>query len=323
MVVQSAPITRREMLALTGATALAGCSGVNQLVPQSSDDSVGQSPLSNVVSQQTHSVRAFVGSYHWGYFVLDEDGSELDQLTLSPGEELRLTLFNVEADAAIAKLPQAVRNNIPSSEERARRNEQAIPVPQGTTLDSLHDAAEAAYPDHSLALVSDEFMWSRPGGPGRGPGSGAPSGPWGGHHGPHGGVYGPWGGQGPGRDSEGQYGPGPMPGAGPGMMPGAGPGMMPGSGPGMRPGYGPGMTPGYGPGSMPGYGPGMMPGYGWGSGADGTLAPPVYLWHHSTVPSELGFVANTTGSFGFVCTVYCGYGHPYMAERSRVVVTGE
>ncbi|WP_139246571.1 cupredoxin domain-containing protein [Halogranum amylolyticum] len=87
------------------------------------------------------------------------------------------------------------------------------------------------------------------------------------------------------------------------------------------PGRTPGTMPGYGPEMMPGYGPEMMPGSGWGSEYGGSLAPPVYLWHHSTVPSELGFVVNTPGSFGFVCTVYCGYGHPYMAERSRVVVT--
>ena len=75
--------------------------------------------------------------------------------------------------------------------------------------------------------------------------------------------------------------------------------------------------PGYGRGT-PGYGPGMC-GW-WANGGTGTLAPATYLWHHSTVPSELGFVVNTTGSFGFVCTVYCGYGHPYMVEPGRVVV---
>jgi heme/copper-type cytochrome/quinol oxidase subunit 2 len=50
------------------------------------------------------------------------------------------------------------------------------------------------------------------------------------------------------------------------------------------------------------------------------LAPPTYLWHRATVPAELGFVVQTTGSFGFACTVYCGYGHPYMVEPGRVVV---
>ncbi|SMO86862.1 hypothetical protein SAMN06264867_11278 [Halorubrum cibi] len=279
---QFPPVTRRELIAITGGSALAGCSIMNPGTRHPQRDTTQRD------DQQAETVRAFVGSYHWGYFILDEDGAEIDQLTLSPGGELRLTLFNVEADAAIDALPQAVRTNIPSPEERAQRNEQAIPVPQGTTLETLHDAAEAAYPDHSLVLLGDEYMWSRPGGPGQGQGSGVPVGPWGGHHGPHGGPYGPGGGP---------YGPG------------QGPGSP----------YGPGMGE-YGPGMMPGYGPGMG-GYGWGSGYGGTLAPPVYLWHHSTVPSELGFVVNTTGSFGFVCTVYCGYGHPYMAEQSRVVVT--
>lgn len=292
---QFPPVTRRELIAITGGSALAGCSIMNPGTRQPQRDTAQQENQQVVDDQQTETVRAFVGSYHWGYFILDEDGTELDQLTLSSGDELRLTLFNVEADAAIDALPQAVRTNIPSSEERAQRNEQAIPVPQGTTLETLHDAAEAAYPDHGLAILSDEYMWSRPDGRGQGPGSGGMGGPWGGHHGPHRGPQGPGGGA-----------------SGPGQG-GQGPGQGPGSP------YGPGM-PWYGPGMMPGYGPGMH-GYGWGSGYGGTLAPPVNLWHHSTVPSELGFVVNTTGSFGFVCPVYCGYGHPYMAERSRVVVT--
>ena len=273
------PVTRREMIALAGASALAGCSIAATGTQQTRRDTTEPENQQAVESQQRETVRAFVGSYHWGYFVLDETGAELEQLTLSSGDELRLTLFNVEADAAIDSLPRRVRRNIPTSDERARRNEQAIPVPDGTTLDTLHDAAEVAYPDHSLVILSDEYMRSNPGGPGQGPGSSGPGGPGGGHHGPHGGPYGP------GRGGRGSS-------------------QMPG-------------TP-YGPGMMPGYGPGM---HGYGSEYGGTLAPPVYLWHHSTVPSELGFVVNTTGSFGFVCTVYCGYGHPYMAERSRVVVS--
>jgi hypothetical protein len=275
------------MIAITGVTALAGCSIMNSETRQPQRNTALQENQQAVGDQQMETVRAFVGSYHWGYFILDEDGTELDQLTLSSGDELQLTLFNVEADAAVDALPQAVRTNIPSSEERAQRNEQTVPVPQGTTLETLHDAAEAAYPDHGLAILSDEYMWSRPDGSGQGPGSGGMGGPWGGHHGPHGGPYGPGGGS-------------PGPGQG-GQSPGQGPGSP------------------YGPGMMPGYGPGMN-GYGWESGYGGTLAPPVYLWHHSTVPSEHGFVVNTTGTFGFVCPVYCGYGHPYMAERSRVVV---
>ena len=302
MVDQFPPVTRRGLISITGASALAGCSLTSPGAQQPQRDTTQEDTQQAVGDQRAETVRAFVGSYHWGYFILDADGAEIDQLTLSPGDELRLTLFNVEADATTA-LPQAVRANIPSPEERAQRNERAVPVPRGTTLESLHDAAEAAYPDHSLSILSDEYLWSRSGGPERGPGSGGPVGPWGGHHGPHGGPYGPGSGR--------PYGPGSGP-----YSPGQG-GQDPSEGPGSP--YGPG-TGGYGPGTMPGYGPGMG-GYGWGSGVGGTLAPPVFLWHHSTVPSELGFVVDATGSFGFVCTVYCGYGHPYMAERSRVVVT--
>lgn len=217
---------------------------------------------------------------------------------------MRLTLFNVEAETAVEALPRAVRAGVPSSEERAERNADAIPVPRGTDLETLHEAAEGAYPDHSLAIVADAYLGGGGGRPGQTPGNG---GPWGGHHGPHGGPYGP--GVGPGQGT----------GGGTARTPGGARGGR-GSGANGVGGYGPGPgmgdPGGYGSGT---YGPGMAGGC-WG-GVGGTLAPVTYLWHHATVPAELGFVVNSTGSFGFACTVYCGYGHPYMAERDRIVVT--
>lgn len=250
------PVSRRETLALLGTALLAG-------------GATGGATARTTGTRQNRTVRAYVGSYHWGYFMLDSNGEERDQLGLSPGDELRITAFNVESDEAIAALPGPVRGSIPSSDARARRNEQSIPVPQGVSLEDLHEAAEAAYPDHSLAVVADEYLWTTdsgqgPGGgrgPGGGQGPGGGRGPSGGHHGPghHGGVGGP----GPGGPHQGPW---------------------------------------------------------RGDGFAGMMAPPTYLWHHSTVPSEVGFVVEDTGSFGFACTVYCGYGHPYMAERGRVVV---
>ncbi|WP_254272758.1 hypothetical protein [Haloarcula marina] len=287
MVTHAPGVSRREVLLLAAGVPIAGCTGLSSsgqagTTGQANQQSPTETGTEDDQAESTtgETVRAFVGSYHWGYFVLDADGTERDQLSLTNGDELRLTLFSVEADDAVAALPQAVRNGIPDSAERARRNEQSIPTPQGTSLETLHEAAEAAYPDHSLALVSDEFL--RPGGPGQGgPGQGGPGqgprqgpqGSWAGHHGPHGGPSGP---------------------------------------------YGPGS--GQGGGGM--YGPGSGGGGCWGP-AFGTLAPTTYLWHHSTVPAELGFVVDTAGSFGFACTVYCGYGHPYMAEPGRVVVSEE
>lgn len=268
---QFPPVTRREMMALTGTSSLAGCLSMNLGTQHIHWNTTQQE------NQNTETVRAFVGSYHWGFFILDEDGTELDQVTLSPGDELRLTLFNVEADAAVEALPQAVRKNIPSPSEQSQRNEQSIPVPQRTTLETLQDAAKAAYPDHGLVITSDEYLGNRPDGPGPGPGNGGPSSSWGG---PYRGRYGP---------GQGDQGPRQGP-------------------------QGPPRTE-----MMPGYGPGMQS-HRWWSRYGRALAPPVYLWYRATVPSELGFVVGSSGSFGFACTVYCGYGHPYMVERSRVIV---
>lgn len=235
-------VTRRTALALLGSTMLVG-SARGGVVAQTSP------------GQQARTVRGYVGSYHWGYFLLDESGREIDQLSLSVGDELRLTAFNVEADEAIEDLPDAVRAGIPSSDERSRRNDQSIPAPQGVDLEELHEAAELSYPDHSLAVLRDETLVRSPGG-GPGPGGHFPGqGPWGGHHG-----------------------------------------------------------------GVGGSGGGMPSGPYWGNTVTGLLAPPTYLWHHSTVPAEVGFRVETSGSFGFACTVYCGYGHPYMAERDRIVV---
>lgn len=255
------PTTRRETLALLGGAMLAGSATGGVSARTTDRDSIRATD-----ARQDRTVRAYVGSYHWGYFLLDENGEELDQLELSTGDELRLTAFNVESDDAIAELPGPVRGSIPSADERARRNDESIPVPQGVDLEELHEAAEAVYPDHSLAVVADEFLLGTPGG-GQGPGGGSrgTTGPgrggwdgWGGHHGPghHGGVGGT---QGP-------------------------------------------------------HGPWM------GGDFAGMLAPPTHLWHHATVPSEVGFVVEDAGSYGFACTAYCGYGHPYMTEQGRVVV---
>jgi len=59
-------------------------------------------------------------------------------------------------------------------------------------------------------------------------------------------------------------------------------------------------------------------GVGW---TEALLAPPVWLWHHATVPTTFGFAVEKRGSFTFVCTVYCGYGHPYMVRHGALVAS--
>ncbi|WP_254538417.1 hypothetical protein [Halomarina litorea] len=147
--------------------------------------------------QSTQSL--YIGAYHWGFVLLDDSGTELQQVSVRTDTRLRLTAFSVEASEAVAALPEAVRGGLPNHETLEERNLSTIPVPSGVNLASLLEHAERNYPDHGVAIVPDEWVG------GMGSGSG-----WG-HHGPgwghHGG--GQWDGYGPGRRTgPGPHGPG-------------------------------------------------------------------------------------------------------------------
>lgn len=95
----------------------------------------------------------YVGAYHWGFVVLDEEGTEHEQLVLDPGTRVRLVAFNTEADGALERLPRAVRSALPDHEALEERNEERIPEPPtGDMHEALADANER-YPDHSVAVL--------------------------------------------------------------------------------------------------------------------------------------------------------------------------
>ena len=95
----------------------------------------------------------YVGAYHWGFIVIDEDGNERERLVLDPGTTVRLVAFNTSAEDAISRVPQAVRNAVPGHETLEARNEGRIPPPSsGEMHDALEEATER-YPNHSLAVI--------------------------------------------------------------------------------------------------------------------------------------------------------------------------
>lgn len=194
--------TRRTFLASAGAASLAGIAGCTS-VP------FPGTPPGNV--QKT----AYVGSFHWGYILLDEDGEELERLRLDQGTTVRLVAFNVNAAAATERLPKPVRNALPGHEALEERNEGAIPEPSDGDLHELLEEANERYPHHSLAV-------------------------------------------------------------------------MPAT-----------------------HGPGM----------GGMMAQPVSLRADARTPVEVTRTVTARGEFSFVCTVYCGYGHPYMYTPSAVIVS--
>ncbi|MFB6169703.1 MAG: hypothetical protein ABEJ06_01010 [Haloarculaceae archaeon] len=133
--------SRRAFLAGVGAGAagLAGCLGV----PGRGTDANADGP----------DVTAYVGAYHWGFAVLDEQGTERESMTVDPGTEIRLVAFNTSAHDAVAQLPQAVRSALPDHETLEERNGERIPdPPSGDMHEALHEANERT-PDHSVAVM--------------------------------------------------------------------------------------------------------------------------------------------------------------------------
>lgn len=95
----------------------------------------------------------YIGAYHWGFLLLDENGTEREQITLDRGSSVRIVGFGVEAHEAVESLPDVIQEEMPSHEQLEERNKVRIPAPSEEYLHEALEAAEAEYSGHSLAIV--------------------------------------------------------------------------------------------------------------------------------------------------------------------------
>lgn len=93
----------------TGLTGLSGC--------LSGDLSRGGSPDRTL----------YVGSYHWGFILLDEGGEEREHVVIDRGTTIRLVAFNTNAQQVLETLPPSIQDAIPDHHELEERNEGRIP----------------------------------------------------------------------------------------------------------------------------------------------------------------------------------------------------
>lgn len=132
--------SRREFLTALGTTA-----GVTALTGCLSDGLPG--------SGGSVDRTIYVGAYHWGFVLLDEDGEERERMVLDRGTSLRLVAFNTGAERALGTLPTAVREAVPEHEALEDRTEDRIPPPSSGELHELLEEANDRYPDHSVAVM--------------------------------------------------------------------------------------------------------------------------------------------------------------------------
>jgi hypothetical protein len=129
---------RRELLLAAGGAvaALSGC--VSTEFPENGGDA---------------DVTVYVGSYHWGFVLLDETGTERDEWTFDRDTIVDVVAFNTSAETALDALPSAVHEGVPDHETLEERNENRMPSPPtGDFHDALEDGNER-YPNHSLAVI--------------------------------------------------------------------------------------------------------------------------------------------------------------------------
>ena len=98
----------------------------------------------------------YVGSYHWGFILLDDTGTEHDRIVFDRGDSVEIVAFNTSAETTLEKLPSAVREAIPDHETLEERNEERIPPPPNGDFHDVLDEANQNAPDHSLAVMPSE-----------------------------------------------------------------------------------------------------------------------------------------------------------------------
>lgn len=95
----------------------------------------------------------YVGSYHWGFVLLDENGDEHDRVVIDRDATVRLVAFDTGAERALDELPATVRDAVPGHHELEERNEDRMPSPRGGDMHEFLEAANERYPDHSVAVM--------------------------------------------------------------------------------------------------------------------------------------------------------------------------
>lgn len=136
-------VHRRDVLTALGVgiAGLAGCTS-------------GTSPRSGDDVDKT----VYVGAYHWGYLMVDENGEEQEQVVLRRGAVLRLISFNTLSGQAVQALPSSIRETIPDHEALEQRNKERIPPPSAGDFHELLEEANERFPDHSLAIMPSGQM---------------------------------------------------------------------------------------------------------------------------------------------------------------------
>lgn len=135
--------SRRNFLAGVGGATLAGLAGCT----------AASLPIGAREPDRT----LYVGAYHWGFILLDEDGTERERVEIEAGSTVQFVAFGAGAEEAIATLPDAVQAAFPGHEALEARNEETIPAPNEEYLHDALEDAEERYPDHSLAIVPAEM----------------------------------------------------------------------------------------------------------------------------------------------------------------------
>lgn len=141
------PTRRRAFLTTLGSAGLTGLAGCLS----------GGLPGSGGSIDRT----LYVGSYHWGFVLLDDTGAERERIVLYRGTSFRLVAFDTSAEQALETLPTSVQEAIPDHHELEERTEGRIPPPSTGDLHELLADANERYPDHSVAVMSSggNHMW--------------------------------------------------------------------------------------------------------------------------------------------------------------------